>query len=114
MPERLEIDALRALLAISDHGGVTRAATQLGLSQSAVSHKMRRLERTLDCELLARRAGGALFTDTGERLCTHARRIIEAFKQAETGLVVIDGKLVEKPVLRDMHRILAISDRISA
>jgi len=27
-----------------------------------------------------------------------------------TGLVVIDGKLIEKPVLRDMHRIVAIAD----
>ena len=43
----------------------------------------------------------------------HARRIIAAFEAADTGLVVIDGKLIEKPVLRDMHRILAIADRIS-
>ena len=44
----------------------------------------------------------------------HARRIIAAFEAADTGLVVIDGKLIEKPVLRDMHRILAIADRISS
>jgi len=31
---------------------------------------------------------------------------------ADTGLVVIDGKLIEKPVLRDMHRIVAIADRM--
>ena len=42
----------------------------------------------------------------------HARRIIDAFKDADTGLVVIDGKLIEKPVLRDMNRILAIAERI--
>jgi len=27
---------------------------------------------------------------------------------------VIDGKLIEKPVLREMHRIVAIADRIGA
>ena len=43
----------------------------------------------------------------------HARRIIQAFQEADTGLVVIDGKLIEKPVLRDMHRILAIAERTS-
>ena len=43
-----------------------------------------------------------------------ARRVITIFAEADTGLVVIDGKLIEKPVLRDMHRILAIADRISA
>lgn len=41
-----------------------------------------------------------------------ARRVIRAFEEADTGLVVIDGKLIEKPVLREMHRILKIADRI--
>ncbi|MFO1351520.1 MAG: CoA ester lyase [Gammaproteobacteria bacterium] len=41
-----------------------------------------------------------------------ARRIIQAFAEANTGLVVVDGKLIEKPVLRSMHRIVAIAERI--
>lgn len=41
-----------------------------------------------------------------------ARHIIKTFDEADTGLVVIDGKLIEKPVLRDMYRIVAIADRI--
>ena len=41
-----------------------------------------------------------------------ARRIIQTFEEADTGLVVIDGKLIEKPVLRDMHRIVSIADRM--
>jgi (S)-citramalyl-CoA lyase len=41
-----------------------------------------------------------------------ARHIIKTFEEADTGLVVIDGKLIEKPVLRDMYRIVAIADRI--
>ncbi len=53
-----------------------------------------------------------VFTPTSEQIA-HARRIIAAFAEADTGLVVIDGKLIEKPVLRDMHRILAIADRIA-
>ena len=40
------------------------------------------------------------------------RRIIAEFEAADTGLVVIDGKLIEKPVLRDMYRIVAIADRM--
>lgn len=55
----------------------------------------------------------AVFTP-GATQIAHARRIISAFEEADTGLVVIDGKLIEKPVLREMHRILAIADRISA
>ena len=41
-----------------------------------------------------------------------ARKIVEAFESSEDGLVVVDGKLLERPVLRSMHRILAIADRI--
>lgn len=48
-----------------------------------------------------------------EASIAHARRIIQAFADADTGLVVVDGKLIEKPVLRDMHRILSIAERIS-
>ena len=46
-----------------------------------------------------------------EAVIARARRIIAEFEAAETGLVVIDGKLVEKPVLREMHRIVSIAER---
>ena len=42
-----------------------------------------------------------------EREVAQARRIVEAFEAAGTGLVVVDQKLIEKPVLRSMYRILA-------
>jgi (S)-citramalyl-CoA lyase len=48
-----------------------------------------------------------------EAQIAHARRILQAFAEADTGLVVIDGKLIEKPVLREMHRILAIAERVA-
>ena len=43
-----------------------------------------------------------------------ARRIIKEFEAADTGLVVIDGKLIEKPVLREMYRIVAVAERMDA
>ena len=52
-----------------------------------------------------------IFTPS-EAEIARARRIIDTFEQADTGLVVIDGKLIEKPVLRDMYRIVAIADRM--
>jgi len=42
----------------------------------------------------------------------HAQKIVDAFANAETGLVVVDGKLIEKPVLRSMHRTLAVAERV--
>ena len=51
------------------------------------------------------------FSPTEEEV-ERARRVIAEFDGAGTGLVVIDGKLIEKPVLRSMHRILAIAERM--
>lgn len=52
-----------------------------------------------------------VFTPTEDEI-VRACRIIAAFETAGTGLVVIDGKLIEKPVLREMHRIIAVADRM--
>jgi len=43
----------------------------------------------------------------------HAQKILHAFEAADTGLVVVDGKLIEQPVIREMRRILSIADRIA-
>ncbi len=48
-----------------------------------------------------------------EASIAYAERIVVAFAEANTGLVVVDGKLIEKPVLREMNRILAVASRIS-
>ncbi|MGB1252894.1 MAG: HpcH/HpaI aldolase/citrate lyase family protein [Candidatus Promineifilaceae bacterium] len=52
-----------------------------------------------------------VFTPSAEAI-DRARRIVAAFETANSALVVIDGKLIEKPVLRNMQRILSISERM--
>lgn len=52
-----------------------------------------------------------VFTPSPEKI-SRARRVIAEFEAADTGLVVIDGKLIEKPALREMYRIVAIADRM--
>ena len=52
-----------------------------------------------------------IFSPSEEQV-EYARRVVAKFDGADSGLVVIDGKLIEKPVLRSMHRILAIADRM--
>lgn len=51
-----------------------------------------------------------IFTPTPTEI-THAQNILKAFEKADSGLVVIDGKLIEKPVLRTMQRVIAIAER---
>ncbi len=47
-----------------------------------------------------------------EEVIQKAKKITSTFEKANTGLVVIDGKLIEKPVLRQMYRILAVAKKI--
>ena len=96
MNERLDIEGLRALVAIAAQGGVTRAAESLALSQPAVSHKIKKLENMLDCDLLARRAGGPLLTEAGDRLLNYARRMMDLHDEALAAL----GK---KPLAGTIH-----------
>ena len=45
-------------------------------------------------------------------LVERARRILAEFEKDETGLVVVDGELIERPVIRSMLRVLAIADHL--
>ncbi len=78
----LDIDSLKALQAIQKEGGITRAAYQLELSQSAVSHKIKRLENRLNCRLLNRQSGLPLFTESGTQLLNYAARILALHDEA--------------------------------
>nr|WP_247642832.1 LysR family transcriptional regulator [Roseibium sp. TrichSKD4] len=51
-----------------------------------MSHKIKRLEKVLQCELLARRAGGPLFTEAGTRLLNYGRRILDLHDEALAAL----------------------------
>ncbi|MCX5577691.1 HpcH/HpaI aldolase/citrate lyase family protein [Kaistia terrae] len=50
-----------------------------------------------------------VFAPTAEEIAT-AERIVAAYRASPTGLAVLDGKLVERPVVRAMERILALRD----
>ena len=52
-----------------------------------------------------------VFTPSNDEI-TKAKKIIDQFNASDTGLVVIDGKLIEKPVLREMQRRIIVSEKI--
>jgi molybdate transport repressor ModE-like protein len=116
--KRLEIDALRVLQAIHQHGGITRAAEALGLTQSAVSHKVKRLEVNLDCPLLTRRSGGPMFTSSGQDLLKYAERILGLHDEAVLNLVrtTLSGRillgLTEDTAMTELSQILARFPRL--
>lgn len=80
-----DLPALRALVAIADCGSFRAAATELGYTQSAVSHRIAALERRLGTPLFDRPGGrGAVRLSTaGQAAYTHARRAIAAVQALE-------------------------------
>lgn len=76
MPRNLDLTALRSFITVADVGGVTRAAAQLHLTQSAVSMQLKRLEEALGQPLLVRSGRGVRLTQQGEQLLGYGRRIL--------------------------------------
>lgn len=76
MPRNLDLTALRSFVTVVEAGGVTRAANQLHLTQSAVSMQLKRLEDALGQRLLDRAGRGVAPTAQGEQLLAYGRRIL--------------------------------------
>lgn len=76
MPRQLDLTSLRSFVAAADAGGVTRAASQLNLTQSAVSMQLKRLEESLGLPLIDRSARSIALTAQGEQLLAYARRLL--------------------------------------
>ena len=64
---RDELSVLSAFLAVAEVRSFTRAAKQLGVSPSALSHAIRGLEERLGVRLLARTTRSLAPTDAGEQ-----------------------------------------------
>lgn len=76
MLRNLDLTALRSFVTVAETGGVTRAAQQLHLTQSAVSMQLKRLEESLDQPLLDRAGRGVVLTAQGEQLLSYGRRML--------------------------------------
>src|SRR5215813_7426825 len=90
---RQNIHDLLAFLAVARERSFTRAAAQLGVSQSALSHTIRGLEERLGLRLLTRTTRSVSATEAGERLL---HTIGPRFDEIESELAALSG-LREKP-----------------
>lgn len=75
MASEVNLAQLRALIAVADTGGFGAAADDLGITQSAVSHAVAALERTLGAPVL-HRGSPARPTPLGEQILPHARTAV--------------------------------------
>ncbi len=73
---------LRAFHAVARHGGFSRAAASLALTQPAISDHVRKLEETYGVQLFVRSAQGVTLTDLGRSLFAIAERQFESEAEA--------------------------------
>jgi LysR family transcriptional regulator for metE and metH len=79
----LEIRHLRLVAAIADAGGMTRAASRLYLTQSALSHQLKDIESRLGSPLFLRIGRRMVLTNAGERVLASARMVIGELERVE-------------------------------
>jgi DNA-binding transcriptional LysR family regulator len=80
----VELRYLRALVAVVDAETFTDAAIALGTSQAAVSRSIAALEQVLGLRILQRTTRSVVPTPVGERIITHARRVLDELALLES------------------------------
>lgn len=68
---------IQAFLAVAECGSSALAAERLHLTQTAISHRMRKLEESLGAQLVVRTSRGIALTQAGEALLPRARAPLE-------------------------------------
>lgn len=82
VPIDLDIDMLRCFVEVADTGSFTKAGHNIGLTQSGVSVKIRRLEERLDAQVFNRTSKSLSLTQEGEILLDYAGRVLGVHDEA--------------------------------
>lgn len=101
----IDLQALRSLVGIERFGSVVAAADILGFTPSAVSQQIKKLERTLDTELLERHGRGVRLSERGRILVAEGAPLLREMERITT--------LVESPELAKRRlRIIGFSTAV--
>lgn len=80
--KNLDANSLVVFHLVAQAGSLTKAAIALGLSRSALSHRIKTMEARLDCQLLLRTTRNVGLTEAGFRLAQYAGRIANTLTEA--------------------------------
>lgn len=97
----MDLQLLRSLLAVAQHGAITEAADRIGISQPALSRRLHQLEEHFGAPLFARSRKGVTLTSVGRLVEAEARVLVgrydglretvRAHLNLDTGIVRIGG-----------------------
>ncbi|HEY8610868.1 MAG TPA: LysR substrate-binding domain-containing protein [Roseomonas sp.] len=117
----MDLRRLRTVLAIMEHGSLSRAAERLGIAQPALGAQLRHLEEELGVTLLIRHSRGVVPTEAGMALRAEARPLLDGLDalaerirdlgavpcgRVVVGVTPSTGNLLAAPLLR------AVSDEM--
>ncbi|PAZ12612.1 LysR family transcriptional regulator [Streptomyces sp. SA15] len=108
----MNLESVRAFIAVAEEGQFRHAASRLGLTQQAVSKRVAALESFLSVALFRRVPTGAVLTSHGESFLPHARAVLMAVRAAVASVRtareplrvdVLRSHLASAQMLRDFH-----------
>lgn len=86
---------LEALAAAVELGSFTRAAEQLGYTQSGLTHMMNSLEREIGFSVLARDRRGVRLTPAGQRIMPIVQQCLAANRALEREIAMVSARQEE-------------------
>jgi DNA-binding transcriptional LysR family regulator len=99
----MELRQLLYVEAVARHRHFTRAAADVGIAQSALSHQIKRLEHELGVELFRRSRAGVQLTEAGEVFLPHVRQALLAVRAGREELSALTGLRVGRVRLGAMQ-----------
>ncbi len=95
----IELRHLKAVASLAETGSITRAATRLHLTQSALSHQLAALEDYLGVALFVRQQRPLKLTEAGQALLQAARRVLPEVEAARQTI----ARLKVEPLTRELR-----------
>ena len=114
----MDLKELDYIVTVADEGSISRAAEKLFMAQSSLSQAVRLIEQDLGTSVFVRTARGVRSTAAGEAFISHARQILQQYREARSeasdienlkggtiifGISTYRGTYLLPPVLKKFH-----------
>lgn len=101
----MDIDSLKAFLAVAEAGSFSHAADRMHLTQPAISKRIAQLEQQLDARLFDRIGRTVSLTEAGHSLVARANIILQQVEDTERAIRNLSGQVAGQLSLATSHHI---------
>lgn len=101
----MDIDSLKAFLAVAEVGSFSQAAHRMHLTQPAISKRIAQLEQQLDARLFDRIGRTVTLTEAGNSLVSRANIILQQIEDTERAIRNLSGQVGGQLSLATSHHV---------